>query len=895
MITEQSPCIKIINGIANLHDKGLSPENIQKGSADLIINTIPQINNVLVYNIEAWNAELLYYNGPVVRGSESELLKLSYPIGMVWKTVASNGLYCSSCDGEVQNDIILRRCDAESFISFTVKTDENSLMVHVYTLSGNNTISAYDPEFFKLIARQLQLACRSSGYRVKLIHTKEKLRTALGKLKKKETYENIISTITTTIHSSLNLQTVTESSADLIMDHIEAVDGLSIHIIYGDRAVLHTYRGYPDWFVERISEISYPSGTTWKTIIEGKARYIPDTEKDEVLGPAGKKLGIMSYLSIPLYYNENAIGVIHIISHSKNAFDSDELGLMSIVSKEIGIAIRNASQAESLSRSSQILSEKVEELSRITRHEEIINRVISAVHSSLDLDEVTRIAADSVMNNIDNVDWFAIYLVDQVNAVLHTYRGYPEWFTDRAGIIPYPRGFTWRTIIEGSSFYVPDTSVDEVIGSAGKQLGIMSYYSVPIKAGNNSIGCIHLISSKKDAFDLHDIYLMDNISKQIATAIIHAKNTEMLLQSEKNYQTLAEISPVGIYRTDSHGMCTYVNRRWQEIWGLNYEEACESSWAKYIHKEDHERVVNSWNNMIEKGHDYQEEYRIKRNDSQELWVLEQASPERDINNKITGYVGTVTDITDNKKSQEQLLQVQRIESMGNLAGGIAHNLNNMLQPIMMSIQTLKQRISDEKSLDLVNIVERSASHSADLVNRMLSLNRKYRRESELVSVNFLLEDVGNLLKDTFPSSVKTRFDIPDGIRNLRGDYHQLFQVIINLCINAKDAMPSGGTISVKAENSIRNTPKADGLSSGDEYVTIYVSDNGTGISKDNINHIFDPFFTTKDPGKGTGLGLSTSYRIISEHGGRIEVTSEVGKGTTFTLYLPATSGKSESR
>ncbi len=249
------------------------------------------------------------------------------------------------------------------------------------------------------------------------------------------------------------------------------------------------------------------------------------------------------------------------------------------------------------------------------------------------------------------------------------------------------------------------------------------------------------------------------------------------------------------------------------------------------------------------------------------------------------------DLTERKKLEQQFLRTQRMESIGTLAGGIAHDLNNTLGPIIMSLDLLKLKFTDASSQELLAVISSSAHRGADMVSQVLSFARGVEGRRMEVQVKHLIRDIEKICNDTLLKHIQVRTIVPYELWTVRGDPTQLHQVLLNLCLNARDAMPMGGTLTISAENLSLDAQYA-GQSLNVEakagpYVFLQVKDTGAGIPPEVLEKIFDPFFTTKDLGKGTGLGLSTSLAILKSHGGFIHVYSEVGKGTTFKIYIPA--------
>ncbi len=248
-----------------------------------------------------------------------------------------------------------------------------------------------------------------------------------------------------------------------------------------------------------------------------------------------------------------------------------------------------------------------------------------------------------------------------------------------------------------------------------------------------------------------------------------------------------------------------------------------------------------------------------------------------------------TDITEKKKLEGQFLRSQRLESIGTLASGIAHDLNNILAPILMSTGLLRRSVTDEESQTLLSTIEISAERGADIVKQVLTFARGAEGDRILLQPRHLITELVKMMGQTFPKNISFKTQIAKNVATISGDITQLHQVLLNLCVNARDAMPDGGRLVIGAEtvtiDEQGRTLHPDARAG--RYVTLNVSDSGDGIPRQVMEKIFDPFFTTKEPGKGTGLGLSTVMGIVKSHGGFITVDSEVGVGTAFRIYLPA--------
>jgi signal transduction histidine kinase/CheY-like chemotaxis protein len=267
------------------------------------------------------------------------------------------------------------------------------------------------------------------------------------------------------------------------------------------------------------------------------------------------------------------------------------------------------------------------------------------------------------------------------------------------------------------------------------------------------------------------------------------------------------------------------------------------------------------------------------------------SPMRDPAGKTVSFVAVKRDVTEQQRLESQLRRAQRMESIGTLAGGIAHDLNNALTPVLMAVQLLRLALPG-RAMDDLDLIEGGARRGADLVKQLLTFARGAEGDRLPVQVRPLLIEVERMARSTFPKSIELHVDCPKGLPAILGDFTQLHQVLLNLLLNGRDAMPDGGTLSVEVKRKDFDAGvDADAFDvTPGPYLVLQVSDTGTGIPPKILDRIFDPFFTTKAADKGTGLGLATALGIVKGHGGFIRVYSVPGRGSTFRVYLPVHDG-----
>lgn len=282
------------------------------------------------------------------------------------------------------------------------------------------------------------------------------------------------------------------------------------------------------------------------------------------------------------------------------------------------------------------------------------------------------------------------------------------------------------------------------------------------------------------------------------------------------------------------------------------------------------------------------EISLRTRDGRDLVVESRWTAVRDAAGVPAGILVIDTDITERKRLEAQYLRAQRMESIGTLAGGIAHDLNNVLTPIAMSIDILRDSTTDPGSLEILDTIETSTQRGAALVRQVLTFARGMEGKRMVVGVRQLVDDVAHLARGTFPKTIVVSTEVEGDVASVIGEPTQLHQVLLNLVVNARDAMPAGGSLALGARNLQIDEPHAamGPRARPGRYVGLQVSDTGEGIPPEVESRLFEPFFTTKEIGKGTGLGLSTALAIVRSHGGFITLSSEVGTGTTFTVHLP---------
>ncbi|HEX3799611.1 MAG TPA: PAS domain S-box protein [Verrucomicrobiae bacterium] len=366
--------------------------------------------------------------------------------------------------------------------------------------------------------------------------------------------------------------------------------------------------------------------------------------------------------------------------------------------------------------------------------------------------------------------------------------------------------------------------------------------------------------------------------------ITERKNIEEQLRSQAR---LLDLAHDAILVRDLEDNISYWNQSAERLYGWTMEEALGRN-ATELLGQGAEKSAEIKRAVL-RDEDWSGELEHRTKDGQEVRVETRLTLVRDPHGNPKSILAINTDVTERKKLETQFLRAQRMESLGTLAGGIAHDLNNVLAPIMLAVKLIEVCPADADRSRLLEMIRSSAQRGADLVHQVLSFCRGVESRRVECRLAPVLKDLHHMLSETFPKSIRIEPKVAENLWPVLADPTQLHQVMLNLCVNSRDAMPDGGTLAISVENVVLNGQQTV-MASGDKpcpHVVIEVHDTGTGIPEEIREKIFDPFFTTKELGKGTGLGLSTTLAIVKNHGGFINLYSEAGQGTVFRIYLPA--------
>jgi two-component system cell cycle sensor histidine kinase/response regulator CckA len=423
-----------------------------------------------------------------------------------------------------------------------------------------------------------------------------------------------------------------------------------------------------------------------------------------------------------------------------------------------------------------------------------------------------------------------------------------------------------------------------------RRLGQASLLAIPFPAGIEHHGLLVLLDATgQDLAEAHWSTFATALAAQFGQAVALGRGLARLAASEERYRRIVELTREGVVVSDVDGRIVFANARIADLLGTTPSAMAGGALADRAHPEDRAAaealVVGGRTGPVE------DDLRLVGKDARLLRVRATASPLHDDAGALVGVLAMLADVTERQRLEDELRQSQKLEAVGSLAGGIAHDFNNMLTVILGYAEILEAAPTLDAAHRAQIVQIRSASQqAARLTQQLLAFSRKQVLRLEVVDINAVVRDTETLLRRAVREDIELRLDLAPDAWRVRADAGQVVQVLLNLAVNARDAMPDGGTLSIRTSNRaiVAGAPDAPPCAAPGEYLALEAADTGTGMDEETRRRIFEPFFTTKAAGKGTGLGLATVYGIVRQCGGYVDVDSAPGKGARFRILLPRT-------
>ena len=746
-----------------------------------------------------------------------------------------------------------------------------------------------------------------------------------GALQREAQERDTLARIGRIVSSSLDIDEVYHSFVEEVRTLIPFDRIAIVTVNFEDQTMTHDYVAGANVDLRGEKDTIPLAGTLAEYVAVRKTGIIidPNTDSELIEKLAGLEplfdSGLRSFLSVPLIAKDKVIGALHLRSFDESLYTEQHLRTADSVAIQIAGAISNALLFAQRIEAQEALRRSEEEARQFAHENSVIAEIGRAVSSSLDIGAVYERLAEHT-GRLVRFDRLAISTIDPENEMFQTAfvsgMGVPSRQAGDAN--PLEGSFTREVLETPGGLLVQPGDRSEITDCHPGLLpaydaGMRSFLGVPLMSASQTLGVLHIRSVKENAYDEHDVSLAQQIGNQVAGAIANAQLHEIRLQAEKALAESVERfdlavmgSAEGIWdckikRMDAAdgaeytiGAGTYFSPRYRELLGygeIEFPNLIESWSEPYVSSEDHERILTALKDHLVGPGPFDLQFQMTVRGGQTRWFAIRGQATWDSMGEPVRMAGSLSDVTEHKELEEQLLHSQKMEAIGQLAGGIAHDFNNLLSAILGYAQLgLMKTAPGSRLTGYLEEIQKAGERASHLTKQLLAFSRRQIIEPQSVNLNDLILNMDRMLRRLISEDIDLITLPADNLGLVKVDPGQIEQVIINLAVNARDAMPGGGRLTISSTN----------VTDSDEYARIHldldswsfvkleVADIGIGMSAEVKDRVFEPFFTTKEVGKGTGLGLSTCYGIIRQSGGHITVESEHGGGSTFAIYLPVT-------
>jgi len=534
-----------------------------------------------------------------------------------------------------------------------------------------------------------------------------------------------------------------------------------------------------------------------------------------------------------------------------------------------------------------ILAHDVTEKHRSERVQHAIYEISEATEFSRNLQELYE-RVHRVIDSAIGARNFYIALCDATTGT----KEFPYLVDELEGTEPIPveplgKGLTEYVFTSRRSLLCAKDCYDKLLGKKEiEQIGPppLVWLGVPLISEKKSIGVMAVQDySNAKAYDERDQMFLEYVSAQVAKAIDRKRFEEKIREQAELINQAGD----GISLRTLAGTLLFMNPAGLRMIGYSADDIIGTT-GELFYPDGTASIRKPLEQVLEHGK-WSGEMSVRRRDGTTILVESRWTLLRDHDGAPKSILNIFNDVTQQRSLEAQFFRSQRLESIGTLASGIAHDLNNVLAPILLAVQMMQQHGAPEHLHRFLKTIDASARRGASVVKQVLSFASGVKGERVQLLPKTLIREMASLIEETFPKNIRLVRSIAPDVWPIVGDHTHLHQVLLNLCVNARDAMPLGGTLTLRAENIELDEKYMSVRAEGDPgmYVVFEVEDTGVGMIQEVLDRIFEPFFTTKEPGRGSGLGLSTARSLVKSHRGFINVYSEVGKGTSFKIYLPA--------
>ena len=599
-------------------------------------------------------------------------------------------------------------------------------------------------------------------------------------------------------------------------------------------------------------------------------------------------------LFIPLKAQGELVGILAVGPKlSREAYSTDDRLTLTTLSNQTATALENARLHEETRRRNRELA--------------LLNRVIAASATSQEIEPLLRTVCRELSLAFGVSQTTAGLFDDERHeALLVTVRGSlehesrasswaatPSQASERGGepgsIVPLDGHPVFQHLLQDPALIVIDADLPMAqfasIQRKMRQEGLSSLLAVPLLVDGQVSGCLCLDTIEPHSFSAEEISLAQRVAEQVSSALARAH----LIETQQRLSTAVEQAAEAVIITDKDGVIVYVNPAFEQITGYSYSEARGHGPEILSGGEADDALSRHLRHTLETGRAWQGRLTNQRGDGTLYMGDTTISPVRSQAGEVINYVVTMRDVTREVQLEEQFHQSQKMEALGRLAGGIAHDFNNLLTIIQLSTRLLHRQLGpDDKLAGFVEQIQDAGRRAVDLTQQLLRFSRREVVEPQVLNLNQVVVDLSQMLRRIIGEDIELVTVLDETLWPVKVDPAQIEQVIMNLVVNARDAMPEGGALTIETANIVFDEEYSASYSDVEpgEHLMLSICDTGVGMDEGVRTHLFEPFFTTKQQGQGTGLGLSTVFGIVKQNEGHIQVDSYLGQGTTFRIYLP---------
>jgi len=606
--------------------------------------------------------------------------------------------------------------------------------------------------------------------------------------------------------------------------------------------------------------------------------------------------GYRATLAVPLMIEDRALGALVVRDRAGRVFDQEEIRVAQAFADQAILALENARLYSELARQKQ----EAEELARVAR----------IVTESLDVEAVGHRIVESVLSLFPALDVVLWRLAPDGSLVSVARSGSAARYFDPHAVLPPGIGLAGRAVTARQPTWTRDVLADPTLTLPGDlrtrlaRSGLRAILSVPLTVKGEIIGALSVADQTARTFSDAEVVLLQTFAHQAALALQNARlfeagqrelaerrrAEEALRESQETLRAVIDAVPAMIAAKDLRSRYIFMNRFQARLYGSSESEAVGRTAAEILGRDYGTYTETLDRQVIESGQAlpyFEERYADARGIMHD-WLTTKV-PLLDTDGRVRGVATVAVDITEHKRLEEQLRQAQKMGSVGRLAGGIAHDFNNLLTVITGRSQILLAQLGADNPLRRhLSLIENTAERAAALTRQLLAFSRKQMLQPKVIDLNVVVAGMEKILRRLIGENIELITVPAPGLGRVKADPGQVEQVIMNLAVNARDAMPHGGRLTLETCNVeldpavVERHPEC----AAGPYARLTVADTGIGMDAATQAHLFEPFFTTKELGKGTGLGLATVYGIVKQHGGALTVESVPGQGAVFRIYLP---------